>query len=70
MIRAKKSVQWICIKDKIIKEWKKQNADKKRKSRSRTSSLLKKIEFERMLFRDRGKGLENALDEELRQQGS
>ena len=40
---------------------------KKRKSRSRTSSLLKKIEFERMLFRDRGKGLENALDEELRQ---
>jgi len=39
---------------------------KKRKSRSRTSSLLKKIEFERMLFRDRGKGLENALDEELR----
>ena len=40
---------------------------KKRKSRSRTSSLLKKIEFERMLFRDRGKGLGNALDEELRQ---
>jgi len=42
MIRAKKSVQWICIKDKIIKEWKKQNADKKKKKPFSNVIFIKK----------------------------
>jgi len=45
MIRAKKSVQWICIKDKIIKEWKKQNADKKKKKPFSNVIFIKKDRF-------------------------
>ena len=42
MIRAKKSVQWICIKDKIIKEWNKQNADKQQKKPFSNVIFIKK----------------------------
>ena len=62
MIKPKPSVNWIDIKLKLNKEWKKADADKKEKRKTETNlgSLSD------LFYKDRGMGLEPFVKEGIR----